>query len=135
MKKKKSRFMLGAVLGLGVGLLFAPRSGRETRKILSEKATEIFDQLKDLDMEEVKNNIADKITEIRDDIKDLDKEKIVEIAREKGEALKNKAEDLVELAKKTGKPIVEEATETIKKSVVNLAKEVIDKLETKKAKN
>lgn len=132
--KKKSKFALGALVGVGVGLLFAPKTGRETRKILSKKATEIYDQLRDLDMEEVKNNIADKITEIRDDIRELDKEKVVEIAKEKGELLKGKAEDLVELAKKTGKPIVEDATETIKKSIVDLAKEVIDKLETKKTK-
>ncbi len=30
--------IVGAVLGLAIGLLFAPRSGEETRQLLKEKA-------------------------------------------------------------------------------------------------
>ncbi len=131
---KKTKFALGALLGAGLGLLFAPKTGKETRKVLSKKATEMFEQLKDIDMDEVKTKIEKIVMDIRKEIKDLDKEKVVEIAKEKGEVLKNKAEELVVLAKKTGKPVVEEATESIKASVVDLAKEVITKLETKKDK-
>ncbi len=31
-------FLVGAVLGLAIGFLFAPRSGAETRELLKEKA-------------------------------------------------------------------------------------------------
>ncbi|MFH1639849.1 MAG: YtxH domain-containing protein [Chloroflexota bacterium] len=31
-------FIVGTALGLGIGFLFAPRPGRETRQLLMEKA-------------------------------------------------------------------------------------------------
>jgi gas vesicle protein len=46
-------FFLGGLVGAGVALLFAPRSGRETREKIKEfageakeKAEEVFDQVK-----------------------------------------------------------------------------------------
>ncbi len=132
--KKGSKFALGAILGAGLGFLFAPKTGKETRKDLSNKITEMFGQLKDLDMDEVKVNIEEKIKEIKKEIKSLDKEKVIEIAKEKGEVLTKKASELVDLAKQSGKPVVEEATNAIKTSISDLAKQLIDKLETNKDK-
>ena len=34
-------FLLGAVAGVAIGFLYAPKSGRETRAMLKEKAGEI----------------------------------------------------------------------------------------------
>ncbi|MDD2625825.1 MAG: hypothetical protein PHR55_03615, partial [Bacilli bacterium] len=107
---------------------------KETRQDLSKKMTEMFDQLKDLDMEEVKVNIEGKIKEINKEIKSLDKEKVIEMAKEKGEVLAKKAGELVDLAKQSGKPVVEEATKSIKTSISDLAKQVIEKLEADKDK-
>lgn len=129
--KKGSKFALGALVGAGLGMLFAPKTGKEARKILKEKGTVLFDQLKDLDMNELKTNIETKIVEIKEDLTGLNKEKVANIAKEKGEALKVKAEELVGLAKKTGKPVVEDATESIKGAVLDFAKEVVTKLEKK----
>lgn len=129
--KKGSKFALGALVGAGLGMLFAPKSGKEARKTLKEKGTVLFDQLKDLDMNELKTNIETKIVEIKEDLTGLNKEKVANIAKEKGEALKEKAEELVGLAKKTGKPVVEDATESIKEAVLDFAKEVVTKLEKK----
>ncbi|HLZ40170.1 MAG TPA: YtxH domain-containing protein [Candidatus Sulfotelmatobacter sp.] len=35
-----SRFLLGFAVGMGVGMLFAPASGEETRDLLAERARE-----------------------------------------------------------------------------------------------
>jgi gas vesicle protein len=34
-------FVAGAIVGLSIGFLFAPRPGEETREILKEKAVEV----------------------------------------------------------------------------------------------
>ena len=34
-------FFIGAVIGLGMGVLYAPRSGEETRYFIREKAEEV----------------------------------------------------------------------------------------------
>ena len=47
-----------------------------------------------------------KIEEIENEIKDLDKEKVLSIAKEKSVILKGKVEELVLLAKESGKPVV-----------------------------
>lgn len=37
-------FLLGGIIGAAAGLLFAPRTGRETREYLSDKAVEYWDR-------------------------------------------------------------------------------------------
>lgn len=44
MAKGISSFIMGGLIGAGIGLLFAPRAGRETREYLSDKALEYWDQ-------------------------------------------------------------------------------------------
>lgn len=40
-------FLIGAAAGLSVGFLFAPAKGKKTRKRLSDKASELKDELKE----------------------------------------------------------------------------------------
>jgi gas vesicle protein len=45
-EKKLSYFFLGMGIGVAVGILFAPKAGEETRRLLREKADEGKDYLK-----------------------------------------------------------------------------------------
>jgi gas vesicle protein len=45
--KGLSSFLLGLGVGLGIGMLFAPKSGQETRDIIKNKAGEGSDFLKE----------------------------------------------------------------------------------------
>jgi gas vesicle protein len=45
---RKRAFLLGGLLGAGVALLFAPRSGSETRALLTDKAEELWGEGQDL---------------------------------------------------------------------------------------
>ena len=59
-KKKKSglgKFIAGVAIGTGIGVLFAPKKGSETRAELKEKMQELYKKAKELDMDEVKENI------------------------------------------------------------------------------
>lgn len=134
MAKKKSnvgKFVLGAALGATLGVLFAPKSGKETRKALKKKANELIEKAKEIDVKEVRETIEDKVSEIVEELKELDSEKVAKIANKKAADLKKKADELVAYTKKKATPIVEEAAESLREKAIDVTKKVLDKLETK----
>ena len=80
MSKNKSgfgKFLLGAGIGVGLGILFAPKSGKETRQDLKEKMDDLVEKAKNIKAEDVKATIEAKVQEIKEDLKNLDKETVV----------------------------------------------------------
>lgn len=137
MSKKKGfgKFVAGAVIGAGLGILFAPKAGSETRQELSVKIKDLLNKAKDIDVKEVKENITNKIEEIKEELSDLDKEKVMEIAKKKGTDIKKKTDELVELAKEKGTPVLEKAANEVREKAIIVVKEVLEKLENPKKKN
>lgn len=136
-KHSVGKFILGALVGAGLGVLFAPKAGSETRRELKEKMTDLLNKAKEIDIDEVKENITLKIDEIKEELSDLDKEKVLKIAKQKGNDIKNKCEELVELAKQKGTPILEKAATEVRQKTIDAIKEILEKLEEtdKKTKN
>ena len=128
-KKGTGKLILGAGIGAGLALLFAPKKGEELREDLKKRISELLDQAKNLDKDEVKENIEKKITEIKGEIADLDKEKVKKIADKKAKELKKKTEELVAYAKEKGTPVLEKAAKEVKTQAANVCKEVLAKLE------
>lgn len=126
---KKGKFLLGAGVGLGLGLLISPKSGEENWNTLKLKCNDLLKKLKSLDKEEVKDNITEKLTELQNGLKDLNKEKVASYAKEKGEALKQKADELYHLALEKGSPVVEKAAKEVKEATIKVLKNVTAKLE------
>lgn len=130
--KGMGKFVLGSLIGAGIGALLTPKKGSELREDLSKKLNELLKKAKDIDVNEVKEEVTVKIAEIKDELKDLDKEKALGIAKEKSEDLKNKIEDLLKVAKEKGTPVLEDAVKEIKKKAASVTKEVLKKLEDNK---
>lgn len=55
--------VIGGVIGAGVALLFAPRTGEETRKILKDKADELNNEFG-----EFKKDIGPKIRKVKKEV-------------------------------------------------------------------
>lgn len=128
-KKGYGKFVLGAAIGAGLGLLFAPKKGSELRKDLKVKLDELVDQAKKIDIKEVKEEFDKKVEEIREELADMDKEKALSIAKKKGAQAKKKAEELVELAKEKGTPALRKSAESVLTNVIKVSKDALKKLE------
>ena len=128
-KRGIGKFLAGIGLGVGVGMLFSPKSGKENRQELKKSLDELIEKVKGIDPEEVKDQVVSKVNEIKKELEDLDKEKVVAIAKKKGNQLKKKADELVDYAKTKGTPVVEGIAEEARQKTIAVVKEVLAKLE------
>ena len=65
MSKKGCALFTGLAVGAGLGILFAPKKGTETRKDISKKLDELWGKVKELDYDEVKSTLEVKIKELK----------------------------------------------------------------------
>ncbi len=131
-KKGLGKIALGAGLGAGLALLFAPKKGSDLRRDIKKKIDEFMKGVDDMTVSDIKKEFTTKVDEIKKEIDDLDKEKVLKIAKKKGDDLKKKADELVDLAKAKGTPVLEGIADDLRNKAISVAKEVIDKLEKEK---
>lgn len=134
MSKKKGlgKFIAGLAIGAGLGVLFAPKKGSETRAELKVKIEELYLKAKELDMDDVKETIEIKIGELKESLAELDKEKVLDYAKEKAEQIKVKCDELVKYVVEKGTPVMEKTANTVREKAVEVSKDIIAKLENKK---
>ena len=131
-KKHYGGFILGALAGATVGLLFAPKKGSELRADLKKKLDELLDQAKQIDVQEVKEQFNKKVEEIKAELADMDKEKALNIAKKKASEAKKKAEELVVLAKEKGTPALMNTAQKVLENVIKVSKDALKKIEKAK---
>ena len=126
-----AKFLAGVGIGAGLGLLFAPKSGEETRRSLKKKIDEFISEVKNIDVIEVKDEYLTTVEDIKFEHEDLDKEKVLKIAKEKSEDIKKKTLDLVQLAKEKGTPVLEGVADDLRLKAIDVTKDILKKLENK----
>ena len=130
MSQSKFRsFLTGTFVGVGLGILLAPKEGNETRNDLKKSFSLLMDTIKDIDIEETKENLLKKVSEIKKELSQMDAVTIREVAEEKVDFVKEKCDDLMKLAKEKGAPVVERAAKEVKESASTLLHEFLDELE------
>lgn len=128
-KRGFGKFVLGAGLGAGLALLFAPKKGSELRRELKKKIDEFMCDVNKMTVEDIRKEFTKKVEEVKKGLDDLDKEKVLKVAKDKTKELKDKVAELVELAKEKGTPVLEGIANDLKDKTLAACKEVIEKLE------
>jgi len=87
-------FLLGVAVGVGVGLLFAPKSGEETREILKNKADEGKEYLKKqtADLRETASAAASDLVEKGRDVINRQRDNLSEAIEAGRQAYREKVE-------------------------------------------
>lgn len=131
MEKNKGfgKFVAGTVIGAGLGILFAPKAGKETRADIKKKCDEVIEQVKNINTEDVKEKIVKKVEELQKELKELDKEKVLKVAKQKAIDIQNKVEELYNLAVEKGTPVLEKTVADLKQSTADVLKKIVAKLE------
>ena len=84
-KQGFGKFLTGLGIGVGLGVLFAPKSGSETRKELKNKLDEFIVALKDIDVNEVKGEFLAKVDDIKNEFGKPASEVITRLRRKYGD--------------------------------------------------
>lgn len=122
-------FLLGVAVGAGIGILFAPKKGSETREDLKKLFEELKEKATNLTADDVKLAIESKIAEIKLELSELDKEKVLKFAKDKAKQIKTKCEELIKLAKEKGTPMIEETAKSIKEKANSVIEETLERFE------
>ena len=93
---------------------------------------DMISKLKEVDIDEVKENIENRIIEIKAELEDLDKEKVLKVAKKKAKEIESKASELVDYAIEKGTPVLEKAANSVREKAIEVTKQVLDKLESSK---
>ena len=101
-----SKFIVGAGIGFGIGLLVAAKSGKETREDIKYKFNELEDKIKNLKYDDLKEGALEKLDELKIKINDLDQEKTRDIFKEKINDIKDKLSELSRYIRKKSSPAI-----------------------------
>ena len=128
-QSKFGHFLTGALIGVGLGILLAPRAGSETREDLRKSFKNLTDSIKNIDIEATKALFLDKLSEIQTNLSTIDAKEAVNTIQEKTKMITKKCDELIKASQEEEIPAVEKAALEMKQKTTALAEEIIENIE------
>ena len=112
-----NNFIKGILVGVGVGLLVAPLSGQETRRVLRERYTEWRDSLpEDSRVNQYANQVSERVSQTKENLQHYT-DQAVSAVKDKSSTLGNKAQQYagqaVSKVKDTGSTLGDKAQQSV----------------------
>lgn len=131
MKKKTKAFIMGALTGVGIGILVAPNKGEVTRKKLGNKINQVTLYIKEMDSESLRSDCLNILNNIKDYLEELNYAKVESDAIKISNNIKRELGKLSKNVSDTAKPVVTKAVNDLRDNTVVFLKNVVNSLETK----
>ncbi|MBR5662983.1 MAG: YtxH domain-containing protein [Bacilli bacterium] len=112
-KSGLGKFIIGACIGVGIGLLVASKPGKETREDIKKKFKELEDKFRELDMSDLKAGAVEKLDVLKEKIANLDSDQVADFTKEKIADIKNGLSDLTKSVKKKSVPVIKRIVDDI----------------------
>lgn len=119
----------GLAAGAALGVLFAPKSGKETREDLMKALDNLSNKVKALKPEDVKKYVDKNIKKIKKELDELSMEKVLKTAKKKASQVQDSIESLANYVKEKGTPVLEDAVEQIRLKAIDVTEAALAKLE------
>ena len=116
-KKMVTVAAASAAVGAGLGIMFAPKKGSDTRKDIMKALNKVTDKVKNFSKEDVKKDFEKKIKSIEKRLESLSNEKEVKKVHKKANELKDSVEDLWNSAYEKGDEVIQKAVDELKANV------------------
>lgn len=98
-------FTRGVLVGIGVGLLFAPMKGEELRRVLGERARELRNSLPP-DANQYVQQVAERVSQTGGNLRDYAQQALSKV-KDTGNTIGGLAQQSVQEVKQTGQDLVE----------------------------
>lgn len=112
-KSGLGKFIIGACIGVGIGLLVASKPGKETREDIKNKFKELEEKFRELDLSELKDGALEKLDSLKMKISNLDSDKVADFTKEKISDIKTGLADLAKSVKKKSAPVIKKIVDDI----------------------
>lgn len=107
-----NNFVKGVLFGAGVSLLFAPLSGKETRRVIKERYTEWRDSLsEDSRLHQYTQQVTDRVAQTKGNLQNYAQEAVARV-KDTSNTLGDKAQQSIQQVKQTGQEIASKAKQS-----------------------
>ena len=121
-------FLAGTAIGVAIGLIIAPKSGKEMRKDISTKAKKITKKVKEIDLDDIREFVVEKSADIEDKLSKLTKEKVLKDAKKLVKEIEKDMTNLYNSVKDISEDVMQDAVEKLKEKAANTIEKVLKKL-------